>query len=869
MNYLRTPVEINNTDAASEAESPRSTFLTEITPLILIVLYVVILMFPFTVLGKALMPDTWQSIHPWARGVDVHENNTSIYDTVLEYGPWFEYSQECFREGRIPHWNPHQFCGAPLYANRLIPFFFPPFILAEIISSPERIIGWFQFFNFILSGWGMYFLLRRYRLARMISCAGAAFWLTCGANFLPFPLWTLGAIGFPWLLWALEGFLGKPGFRWIAISAFIMGLILMVGYPILVVHLTYFTAIYFIARWAMVRSRGPGKLHWAIPPAVLLAVIILGAGISMIANYPLVKYSFETERQVGGFRDQTFEIEKRRLITSPEEMGMDYHKARFGEQMDILLPINGRGTLRAWSYGGLLLYLLAIVGLFSGRRIAILLALIGAVFSIPLWNSHLYVFIMDLLPGWSITVLQPIEVVNMVVCILAAFGIEALTYKEWKPIFIARYGIPVICLASIVFTFVLFRDAPVTNLPILNLVAESNLFSYSVFHIVFFILFTIIALALGILLVLKKKSYEFRWGFILASLIFSMITFWYLQPVYSSRNYMPDEPLITEWAEQASVIDDRASGFRIARSWHDMPIPFNPSKRSKSPFIPNIQMRYGLYDVGGYDSLVPSRYINYCNHLFGEECFIEYRALIALRAPSIMYSRWLRAMGVKYIISQGELPEESRAGCTLVWDDRVDGNRDGLDTSDDFIQVWEVNNPLPRAFLTRRAAYVTGEFEDPLAHVVNWAVNDVELVVIEDPAGENFRAVFPNEFGLTGGMILDDSNVEFVRDEPEHLIITTNAYDECYLVLRDTYFSEWVATVDGSPATIYPADGTFRAVRLQPGTHTVEFQYVPTSFRIGLMITGISLVITLFIYILPLLLAGSKTLKRRPSARNW
>jgi len=54
-----------------------------------------------------------------------------------------------------------------------------------------------------------------------------------------------------------------------------------------------------------------------------------------------------------------------------------------------------------------------------------------------------------------------------------------------------------------------------------------------------------------------------------------------------------------------------------------------------------------------------------------------------------------------------------------------------------------------------------------------------------------------------------------------------------WLVLRDLYWPGWKATVDGRPASLYPADGAFRAVRLQPGTNEVRFRYRPASVGIG------------------------------------
>ena len=48
-----------------------------------------------------------------------------------------------------------------------------------------------------------------------------------------------------------------------------------------------------------------------------------------------------------------------------------------------------------------------------------------------------------------------------------------------------------------------------------------------------------------------------------------------------------------------------------------------------------------------------------------------------------------------------------------------------------------------------------------------------------------------------------------------------------YLVLLDSFSDDWRATADGRPATIVRANGLFRAVRLNPGSHVVEFRLSP------------------------------------------
>jgi hypothetical protein len=66
-----------------------------------------------------------------------------------------------------------------------------------------------------------------------------------------------------------------------------------------------------------------------------------------------------------------------------------------------------------------------------------------------------------------------------------------------------------------------------------------------------------------------------------------------------------------------------------------------------------------------------------------------------------------------------------------------------------------------------------------------------------------------------------------------------------YLILADTIYPGWEATVDSKPTPIFTANYLFRGIDLPPGRHDVRFDYRPSSFRWGVAGSIVGLMATL------------------------
>lgn len=87
-----------------------------------------------------------------------------------------------------------------------------------------------------------------------------------------------------------------------------------------------------------------------------------------------------------------------------------------------------------------------------------------------------------------------------------------------------------------------------------------------------------------------------------------------------------------------------------------------------------------------------------------------------------------------------------------------------------------------------------------------------------------------------GPRALESPKLEVMVDEPTHQSLSVYAPEPCFLHSRDYFYPGWHATVDGQPVRCYRAGNSGRAVFIEPGSHLIEFDFAPESFRLGVNI---------------------------------
>ena len=159
-----------------------------------------------------------------------------------------------------------------------------------------------------------------------------------------------------------------------------------------------------------------------------------------------------------------------------------------------------------------------------------------------------------------------------------------------------------------------------------------------------------------------------------------------------------------------------------------------------------------------------------------------------------------------------------------------------VDTGEDeygTYNVHELESPRGFAHLTYGATIVPGDGE--------------AYGLLREPAYDTRQHVILNRdpgLDLPGSAPDDPGRTDVQRFEPEHIVIEAETAAPAVLTLALPHYPGWQATVNGNEADLLRAYGGLSAVALpEAGRYTVVLRYQPWTYRAGLGITLIALLL--------------------------
>jgi hypothetical protein len=211
--------------------------------------------------------------------------------------------------------------------------------------------------------------------------------------------------------------------------------------------------------------------------------------------------------------------------------------------------------------------------------------------------------------------------------------------------------------------------------------------------------------------------------------------------------------------------------------------------------LPNAGVLYGFDYFQEIDALTRQPYNDFLN--------------FANLLPPEKRIKLLRALNIRYVVAFEPLD--------------IPGMRLSRRFPEHFSWLYEIDRPVPRVYITSHAVY-----EAQTART---------LRILSSPDFDPLKQVLLNEKISSEMNRRSGGEAKIVRYSNNNVVIDASLDASGILVLTDTFYPGWKVLVDGKESRILQANHFFRGVQLSPGNHTVEFRYVPLSFKVGLAIS--------------------------------
>jgi hypothetical protein len=755
---------------------------------------------------------------------------------LLQFYPWRQLAVEQIRAGHWPLWNPYLGAGTPLAANLQTAAFYPPNLLF-LLMPVEQAFAWELALHVALAGLSAYYLGRTLGLSPFGALvSGLAYG---GGGYVVahwvFPSMVYAAAWLPLMLALTEKAIRRARRNTQYPIANKRDRILGIGFLALVIALqllaghaqTSFYSAVIVACFALVRliqqgegSRAERIRHQAVAVGSLLLAALWGLALAAIQLLPTAELVAHSQRS-GALTDLRFAFELSfwpwRLISllAPDFFGSP---ARDGY----------------WAYGtyweeaafvGMLPLILATLALVSWWRrrkdrtkgttpsepgslvpFFALLALLSLILALGN-HTPFYPLLFRYVPGFGLFQAPARLMIGYAlgIALLAGIGAETLQLTPRT-----RTALRILCLLGM-------GIAAGGVLAWLALPGIPTSFGSSAFR-----LGVTLALASGVLLLRGRRLRGRRWQALTAGLIAAdLLAFgWGLAPGTDPAIYHTS-------VATAEFLQAQPSGrIHVAESYAERVYDQYVSLSSfgstdvdhlqglRESLHPNLNAMHHLPGTGNYDPLTVAWYRDLAELIEGDP---------GAPATPEQVRRLLNLFGVRYVVTGegSDLPMIYDGGPRIYYDCQA----------------------LAEAFVVVRARVIEDEATRLETLLDPTFRPHTEVVLSRTPA-----VPLPEPAANIGEDRPSQADLIILRRDPDRVMILADMAEPGFLVLTDTYYPGWRATVDGEPTEILQANHAFRAIALDAGDHTVVFEYTPLSFRLGLWITvGATFLLAVFL----------------------
>jgi len=244
-----------------------------------------------------------------------------------------------------------------------------------------------------------------------------------------------------------------------------------------------------------------------------------------------------------------------------------------------------------------------------------------------------------------------------------------------------------------------------------------------------------------------------------------------------------------------------------------------------TPYPPNANLVYKVESADGYEvTIVPSQLafaLDYIDTSYAGLHFVPEKILK-------FNDRRLDLMNLKYLAVPSRSPE---------FDQLMSSRRFPIAFNNGDVALFENKSVLPRVFaVPARGVYVAAERDEQLNLLRDPAFDPQQNVILS--------ALAPSLARLSRDGVAAVGNVsgtaEIVNSTINELEIRTQTAEPSVLVVSQTYYPGWQATVDGSSTDLFPADLNLTGIAVPAGVHDVRLTFRPASVRLGALLTAVA-----------------------------
>ena len=714
-----------------------------------------------------------------------------------------EYEKE---NGKPALWNGNIFSGMPGYLihfKKVVPF------LDNIREFTNVVINWRVFLMF-LSALGMYILLLSMKFEPLIALIAAiSFGFSC--HFLG--LIDIGhntkfrsIVYIPWIFWALQMLLHKKNFIALGLlSIFLIGQ-LRENHP----QIAYYTYLMIGMYWAF-------QLVWAIKEkklssfAVFSGLLLLSFVLTVLAvAQPYLSVKEYGEYSIRGGADG---------VGKSYATSWSFHPL---EILTFLIPDFFGGIspyywgwmpfTQTFMYMGIVILFFAVFALVTVKKKIVIylgwLCLITLFMSFGKHFEPLSDFLLNYLPGYNkfrvpATILVIIQFASVV---LAAFGLKSAIILTQNKDFQPKMKKVFYAVVILLVLFTLFHSS-FQNLP-LSKDNESSRYSNTQFNQLRQIRLDrlvsggyrslgMLVLIVGLLLLLSYRKINKT----VLLVILAILTYLDLRIV--NKNYFQnltlqssiDKDFHKTRMDQFLLNDDDL--FRIYPLGGDFG-----------------QNKWGYYHetIGGYHGAKLQRYQDIIENCLNEE--ISYRIPINWNIVDML--------NVKYIIFDQKIPIER---LEYAFHDKKIGKTALLN-----------KKALPRAWFVDEITQKNKK-EDIWAMLNSPSFDPSKTAIVEEETGEI--------------QIPKNDSIQILLHEPDVMKMIVKNDSTSFLMISEVFYPEgWNAYLDGKKSKIFSANYILRGLRVPAGNHELVLKFEPKSYQLGVSLSYIGIILSLFITIL-------------------